>query len=103
MVTTAWLRGLADQGEAHGRALALAVLTFGSAALTAALSRLRTGAARAVAAGTVLLTLVLVDLPVAAARLHLAPLHVDDWVLAAVAALVVGGLAVALTPPLRPR
>jgi Ca2+-transporting ATPase len=103
MVTTAWLRGLADQGEAHARALALAMLTFGSAALTAALSRLRTGAARAVAAGTALLTVVLVDLPVAAARLHLAPLHADDWALAAAAALVVGVFAVALTSPLRSR
>jgi len=97
MVTSAWLWGLAGEGEAHGRALALAVLTLASAGLTAGLSGLRTRMARTVAAGTVLLTVVLVQIPVAAARLHLIPLHADDWALAAAGATVIGALAAWLT------
>jgi Ca2+-transporting ATPase len=97
LVTGAWLWGLADGGEAHGRALALAVLTLASAGLTAGLSGLRTRMARMVAAGTVLLTVALVHLPVAAARLHLRPLHIEDWALAAVGAVAVGALAARLT------
>jgi Ca2+-transporting ATPase len=73
----------------HARAMALAVLTIASAVLTAALSRLRTWTARVVAAATLTLSLVLIQVPDAARLLHLRPLHVDDWASAATGALLV--------------
>jgi Ca2+-transporting ATPase len=93
LVTTAYLTGLAGGGDVHARALALAVLTLASAALTATLSGLRTPTAWAVTLGTVALTLLLVQTPLAAQLLHLGPLHLDDWALTAGGALVVGLLA----------
>ena len=91
---------LASQGERgrveHGRAMALAVLTLASAALTAALSRLATRTARAVAAGTVALSLVLVQTPALARLLHLEPLHAGDWALAGAVGAGVAALVLAL-------
>jgi hypothetical protein len=89
----AYLAGyLASLGEGgrveHGRAMALAVLTLASAALTVALSGLRTWISRAVAAGTVALSVALVQTPVLARLLHLEPLHLGDWILAVVAAIL---------------
>jgi P-type Ca2+ transporter type 2C len=78
IVLGGYLRGLAD-GVEHARALALTALTLSSACTTAVLSRLRTAAARWMTGGTIALTAVLVQVPAFASRLHLAPLHVDDW------------------------
>jgi len=72
----------------HARAMALVVLTFGSAGLTAVLSGLRTPAARWIAAGTLALTLLLVQIRPIAQRLHVAPLHRDDWAIAIGAAVL---------------
>jgi Ca2+-transporting ATPase len=72
--------GVAEHGSVeHARAMAVAGLTFASAALTAALTRLRTRVARYVCVGTLALSLVLVQTPVLARVLHLQPLHWDDW------------------------
>ena len=62
-----------------GRAVAIAGLTFASAALTAALSRLRTWVARAIAGGTVGFSILLIQMPGLARLLHMQPLHWDDW------------------------
>jgi hypothetical protein len=59
--------------------MALAVLTLSSAAITAALSRLRTTASRVIVAGTIGLSLVLTQVQPLATALHLEPLHADDW------------------------
>ncbi|MBI2161843.1 MAG: cation-transporting P-type ATPase [Candidatus Rokubacteria bacterium] len=88
-VVAGYLTSLGEGGRVeHGRAMALAILTLASAALTAALSGLRTWTARAVAGGTIVLSVALVHTPVLARLLHLEPLHLGDWLLAVVAALV---------------
>jgi Ca2+-transporting ATPase len=79
-------------GTEHGRAMALATLALVSAGLTAVLSRLRTRAARLVAAVTVAASAALIQAPAAARLLHLAPLHLVDW------ALALAGSALALLP-----
>jgi hypothetical protein len=56
--------------------------------ITTVLSRLATGASRAIAASTVALSAALIQTPALAAPLHLVPLHRDDWALAAVASLL---------------
>jgi Ca2+-transporting ATPase len=66
-------------GVEHARALAVAGLTFASAALTAALSRLRTWVARSISGGTVALSILLIQTPPLARLLHMQPLHSDDW------------------------
>jgi Ca2+-transporting ATPase len=76
--------------------MALVALTVASAAVTAVLSGLRTWVARIMVAGTVLVSLVLVQQPDLAAWLHLEPLHGDDWVIASA-----GGLLVAAVTALR--
>jgi Ca2+-transporting ATPase len=67
----------------HSRAMALVILTTASAAATAALSGLRTSAARWMPAASIALAAALVQTPALAARIHLQPLHLDDWALAA--------------------
>jgi Ca2+-transporting ATPase len=79
-------------GIAHGRAMALATLTLGSGVLTALLSGLRTWAARLVVAGTVAVSVVLIQTPALAQLLHLAPLHLRDW------GLALGGSVLAALP-----
>ncbi len=75
-------------GVPHGRAVALAGLTLGSAALTALLSGLRTRLARVVVAGTIAVSVLLIQTPGLARLLHLAPLHLDDWALALAGSLL---------------
>jgi Ca2+-transporting ATPase len=78
-----YVRSLGAAGDVeHARAMALVLLTGASAALTAVLSGLRTRIARLVAGATVALAVVLVQVPPLAARLHVRPLHLDDWALA---------------------
>jgi len=72
--------GVGERGSVeHARAMAIAGLTFASAALTAALSQLRTWVARTVTASTVMLSILLVQTPVLSRLLHMQPLHWDDW------------------------
>ncbi len=86
-VVAGYLASLGEGGRLeHGRAMALAVLTLASAALTGVLSGLRTWTSRIVVAGTIALSLALIQTPVLARLLHLEPLHFVDWILAIVAA-----------------
>lgn len=78
----------------HARAMALVALTVASAMLTASLTDLRTWAARLMVLGTVGTTWLFVQTPMLAARLHLTPLHLDDWVAAVAGSLLAAGLAV---------
>jgi P-type Ca2+ transporter type 2C len=77
----------------HARANALAALSLSSATLVASLSRLRTSASRWISAGTVLLTVFLVQTPGVSELLHLQALHFDDWLQASGAAVAAGLLA----------
>jgi Ca2+-transporting ATPase len=78
----------------QARAMALAALTCSSGVLTALLSRLRSRAARLVAAATVASAVLLVQTPLLAHALHLQPLGPADW------ALVLAGSLLAPSVPL---
>jgi Ca2+-transporting ATPase len=92
LVTAGYVRSFESGDVDHGRAMALGVLTLSSATLTAALSRFRTTASRVIVAGSIGLSLVLTQVPSLASALHLEPLHLDDWAIAAMGSLLVGVL-----------
>jgi Ca2+-transporting ATPase len=92
VVTGSYLRSLgAGYDVEHARAMAMVALTTASAGITATLTRLRSRAGHVVIAGTIALSLLLVQTPGLAALMHLEPLHVDDWMLA-----IAGGLLASL-------
>jgi Ca2+-transporting ATPase len=94
LVVGLYAGGIRDgRGVEHARAMALAALTCSSAVLTALLSRLRSRAARIVAAATVASAVLLVQTPALASALHLQPLGPADW------ALVIGGSLLAPSLP----
>ncbi len=99
VVVAGYLASVTEAGRAeHGRAMALAVLTLSSAVLAAALSGLRTWTACVVAASSAAFSVVLLQTPALARLLHVSPLHLGDWVLAALAALVACVPAVVIPP-----
>ena len=92
MVMLGYQRSLGAGREVeHARAMALVALVIGGAALSAGLSGLRTPVSRVVSAATLASALLFVQWPPLAALLHLAPLDLDDWALAAL-----GGCGAAL-------
>jgi Ca2+-transporting ATPase len=98
VVTVSFVRSLGSgYGVDHARAMALIVLTTASAGITASLSRLRSRAARTMVAGTLLLSVLLVQTPSVARLLHLEPLHLDDWMLAIGGGLLASLLSAAMT------
>jgi Ca2+-transporting ATPase len=95
VVALGYARSLGDDLRvAHARAMALAGLTFASAGIAAVSTRLRTPVSRVIAGGTIALSVVLIQTPALAARLHVEPLHLDDWALA-----IAGGLLAVCVPP----
>jgi Ca2+-transporting ATPase len=82
----------------HARAMALAVLTVASAMLTASLSRLQSGTARVTVAITLAISILLIQTPAFATRLHLVSLHLDDWATAMLGGLLAAARSVATTP-----
>lgn len=66
----------------HARAMAMAVLSLGSATTGAVLTRLATRAARVVCGVTAAISVALIQLPLASDPLRLHALHADDWSLA---------------------
>jgi Ca2+-transporting ATPase len=96
-VVLGYVRSLGGVGDVpHARAMALAVLTLGSAAVTVVLAGLETLVGRLVTGGTIALSVLLVQTPALATLLHVRPLHVDDWAAAtAAAALAASVLALA--------
>jgi hypothetical protein len=95
LVVGVYVGGVRDgRSVEQARAMALAALTCSSGVLTALLSRLRSRAARLVAAGTVASAVLLIQTPVLAHALHLQPLSPVDW------ALVVAGSVLAPSLPL---
>lgn len=71
----------------HARAMAMAMMTFASAAIAAGLSRLRSWPSRLVVAATLLTSIVLIQVPALSTTLKLEPLHAHDWARAVVAFL----------------
>jgi len=97
LVVWGYLRSLGIGREVdHARAMAIAVLTLTSAGIVCALSGLRSRSARWIVLLTLLASVLGIQLRPLATRLHLHPLHGDDWLLAAAASLVATGLVVAL-------
>jgi Ca2+-transporting ATPase len=93
LVAGGYVQSVEETGNAaHGRAMALVTLSLASAALTAALSRLRTWTSRLLVALTVLSAVVLVQTPSLAGLLHLEPLHPVDWVVAAAGTLAAAAI-----------
>jgi Ca2+-transporting ATPase len=89
IVTVAYEHGLgAGMDVDYARSMALAALTLASGGVTAALSGLRGATAKIIVALTIGLSLLLVQLPWLAAPLHLKPLDLGDWLVAASAAAV---------------
>jgi len=85
-VAAGYLRAAASLEAPHGRAMAMAILALSSGGMTAALSRLRTTVSRVVVTSTVALSVLLIQTPALAAHIDVVPLHLDDWVLVALAA-----------------
>lgn len=87
----------ADQDIGHARAMALALLLAASAAVATGLTTLHLATARWLVAGTLLSTVLLIQVPLLSRLLNLAPLHGSDWALVAgafaVTALLTLGLA----------
>lgn len=84
-----YLRSLGrDYNVEHARAMAMAILTFGSAGCTAALSRLRSRMSLFVVAGTMAVSAALIQLSPISRLLYLQPLHWDDWVFVLIATVV---------------
>jgi Ca2+-transporting ATPase len=89
VVALGYERGLGFGGRVpHARAMALVTLAFASATLAAGLSGLRTRIARLIVAGTLASTVLLIQTPAVAGRLHVEPLHIDDWTMAIAGALL---------------
>ncbi len=92
--------GATDAVE-HARSLALGALVGASAAITAALSGLRTATARILVAGSLASLGLLVQAPALAALVHLEPLHLPDWGVVAAASAAAGLLALLVRLGLR--
>ena len=83
------------QGAAggHARSMVLAMLSVWSGAVALALNRGVGGSGAIVPLVSVLAVVVLVQMPVVSAYVHLEPLHVRDWLVIGVSALLAMGLA----------
>jgi Ca2+-transporting ATPase len=101
-VTLGYERSLgAGRDIEHARAMAMLVLIIASSTTTAMLSRLANQAARVTAALPPLSAFVMMQLPWSSDFLHLAPLHLDDWLIAAAVGFAVALPAALLWPPAR--
>lgn len=81
----------------HARSISLAVLILATATLTAVLSGFATKSSRIIVSVAVLSLVALVQIPALATLVHLSPLHLEDWALAALAGVVSGAPSVLFT------
>lgn len=103
VVTAGYLRSLGSTNDVlHARTMALVVLIMASISVTVALTRLKTHAAIVIAACAAGSAILLVQIPASAAALRLTPLHVDDWLIAAVGGLLAGSLSYLMSRPPNP-
>jgi Ca2+-transporting ATPase len=90
IITATYLRSFGDQGLVdHGRTMALLTLILSSTMLTVVLSGMRSRIATVIIAISVIVSAILIQVPEFASRLHISPLHMDDWAIAFVSALLV--------------
>ena len=95
LVLWGYRSSLGEHGDVgHGRAMALMSLTSASAFITAGLSGLRGWTTRLIAGGTLASSLLLIETPALATRLHVTPLHPSDL------ALTIAGSFLACLPAL---
>ena len=93
IVTLAYIRSLgAGYDVDHARAMALVTLIAASVGITAVLSRMHSSAAWYIVSLTIGLSCMLLQIPALAGFLHLAPLHVDDWLLAIASGMIAAAL-----------
>ena len=85
--------GMAAGDPTHARTLAMATLVLASVASTAVLSGLSSPAARVVTLASTASLALLVQVPALADWVHLRPLGLRDWALAATAGIATGSLA----------
>lgn len=94
----------ANSDVEHARSMAIGALIGASAAITIALSGLRSWTARIVVAGS-LLSLLIIQIPLLAHMVDLRPLHVLDWGVVSIVSAVAGAFAmlvrVAMHNPIR--
>lgn len=84
MVVVAYGFAFGDAENAnHARAMALALLIIFSATITAVLSEFKTAISRVAVAGSIASLWLFVQISVVARLMHLEPLHLGDWLLAA--------------------
>lgn len=83
VIVASFLHGVAEKGSVEqGRSMAMTTLTVAITLFAALLNGLRTSAAVALAAVTVMVTVSLVEIRPLSVLLHLEPLHLDNWLLA---------------------
>jgi Ca2+-transporting ATPase len=93
-VTAGYVRGLgAEQDVAQARALALALLIVGSAAVAVGLCRMRGQLAWTLAVAAIASAVLMIQAEPIARLLHLSPLRAQDWLLAVGVGLAAGVLA----------
>jgi Ca2+-transporting ATPase len=83
----------ADQDVVHARSMAMVALIIGSATVTAALSGLHSRGAVIAVAATIGSAVIVVQLLPLAELLHMSPLHLGDWLIAALGGLFAGSFA----------
>jgi Ca2+-transporting ATPase len=89
-VTLGYDRSLgAGHDVAHARAMAMLVLILSGSFITAILSRLRSRTALVTVAAALMSALIFVQTPWLSTFLHLKPLHLDDWLIAATVSLAI--------------
>jgi Ca2+-transporting ATPase len=91
-----------DQDVLHARSIAMVALIVASATVTAALSGLRSRSALITVAAAVGSAVVVVQFAPLAGLLHMSPLHLTDWLLAALGGSFAGAFAL-LIPALQRR
>jgi len=90
IITVTYLRSFGDHGSVeHGRTMAILTLILSSAMLTVVLSGMKSHIATIIITTSTVVSAILIQVPVLAERLHLSPLHIDDWVIACTSALIV--------------
>jgi Ca2+-transporting ATPase len=84
IIVVAYGVSLGDAGNAnHARSMALALLIIFGATVTAVLSEFKTATSRGAVAGSIASLLLFVQISTVARLMHLEPLHLGDWLLAA--------------------
>ncbi|MGZ8992887.1 MAG: cation-translocating P-type ATPase, partial [Burkholderiaceae bacterium] len=103
VISAGYVRGLGVYRDIdHARTVALAALIVASGTLTAGLNGVRSRSTLVALALTLGSALALVQIEPIARLLHLSPLHLDDWIIAAAGGLIAGAGAALIPRRQRP-